>query len=132
KVHFTARATSTEARWTVSVPQSHQKAVLAPKRQETCRAMNVTPRTIDINKTTVLTVRLRTPEGRPAIGITVVARGQGTGDSARTNGKGMARLRVRPNGQGYLVVTAPNATRCRFRIGASDLDAAGAGNQLTG
>ncbi|MFN8141001.1 MAG: isopeptide-forming domain-containing fimbrial protein [Solirubrobacterales bacterium] len=132
KVHFTARATSTEARWTVSVPQCHQKAVLAPKRQETCRAMNVTPRTIDINKTTVLTVRLRTPEGRPAIGITVVARGQGTGDSARTNGKGMARLRVRPNGQGYLVVTAPNATRCRFRIGASDLDAAGAGNQLTG
>lgn len=132
KVNFTARATNTDARWTVSVPQCNQKQKLRPKKQQTCRAMNVTPRTIDINKSTVLTVRLRTPEGRPAIGITVIAKGQGTGDSARTNSKGKARLRVRPNGQGYLVITAPNASSCRYRIGASDLSASGDGNQLTG
>jgi hypothetical protein len=132
KVHFTARATNTKARWTVSVPQCNLEKKLAPRRQQSCQMMNVIPRSIDVGKTTVLTVRLRTPAGRPAIGVTVIAKGQGTGDSARTNSKGKAHLRVHPNSPGLLAVTAPEASACRFRIGASETGNAGAGNQLTG
>lgn len=129
---FTIRAVTPEARWTLSVPQCNLKKKIGPKRQETCREMIVNPRTVESGKFGLITARLRVPTGRPAIGVTVIAKGQGTGDSDRTDNKGVARLRVKPVSGGFISVTAPNATKCRLRVGVLDSDAAATGNQLTG
>lgn len=132
RASFTIRAVAPEARWALSVPQCNLKKKIGPKRQETCREMIVNPKTVESGKFSLITVRLRVPTGRPAIGVTVIARGQGTGDSNRTDNRGVARLSVKPVSGGLISVTAPNATKCRLRVGVLDSDAAAAGNQLTG
>ena len=132
KASFTVRARNTDARWTASVPQCGLRTKLAPKRQQTCSEMNVNPRSITAGRASVLTARLRSPAGRPLIGVTVIAKGQGSGDSSRTNGQGIAKLRVRPNSGGLISVTAPKASSCRLHVGVRDSGAGAAGNQLTG
>ena len=133
KASFSVRATDVEARWTASVPQCNLKAKVRPKRQQTCRAITVNPRSVDLGRqSTVLTARLRSPTGAPLRGVTVIAKGQGTGDSARTNNRGVARLRVGPSSTGLITISAPKATNCRIRVGVRDAAAAGAGGQLTG
>lgn len=132
RTSFQVLARSTKARWTVSVPQCNLQKKLTPKRQQTCRAMNVTPRSIDSDKTAVLTARLRSPNGRPLIGVTVIAKGQGAGAASRTNSRGIAKLRVRPSSAGLISVSAAAATRCRIDVGVRDSDSGSNGSQLTG
>ena len=75
-----------------------------------------------------MTVRARLA-GRPIARTRVVLRGAGVAEAARTNARGLARIRVAASRPGTVRVTLPEALACSRRVGvAADL----VGGQLTG
>jgi len=127
---FTVKSKSSRAAWTASVRSCHLKKRLTVRKQSTCNAIRVNPRSIVVGESRRVGVRLRSPSGRPLSDIWVKVKGQATGDAARTNGRGKANLRVKPRSSGTLTVRASRATTCRVQIGA--IGSAKDGSQLTG
>lgn len=117
QARFEVHAKSRAARWIASVPQCGLRTVLQPRVQPSCRNMNVTPRSMRAGTVRTVTVRLRSRSGRPLVGVAVKVKGKGVRKSARTNARGIARLKVRPKQKGMLRVTAPKATGCVVEIG---------------
>ena len=130
RASFNVRAKSHKAKWVASVAACELKKRLRAKRQTSCSTMKLRPRTVPVAVRSRLKVRLRAPDGSPLSRVRVRVSGQGTGDSARTNGKGIAKLKVEPDGAGLLTVRAPKATTCKLKLGA--VAQTGAGGQLTG
>lgn len=129
RAYFTVRAGQKSAAWTASARGCGLSMKLPARKQMTCRAMTVTPRSIYANEGHRIRVRLRSPSGQPLTRIWVKVRGRGTGDAARTNRQGEAILRVHPHTAGLLAVRASRATSCRLQVGATDR---ADGSQLTG
>lgn len=127
---FQVRAKSRTDRWVASVRQCDLKAKLRAMRQESCRTMKVTPRSVRVGKRTRIRVSLSSPGGRVLSRVKVKVRGLGTSDQARTNRRGKVALSIRPRQAGLMTVRAPKATTCTVELGATDPERDG--GQLTG
>ncbi len=98
-------------------------------RTQVCRDIRVTPRSLTVGVRDRIRVSLRS-NGRAVRGARVLVRGAGDSDSARTNNKGAAVLTIRPTRTGVVLLRAPEAFRCRVRMGVAAASAGG--GALTG
>lgn len=62
-------------------------------------------------------VRVLDQRRQPMAGVRVVARGAGVRTAARTNGRGYARLSLRPRRAGVVRIAVARSTRCVARLG---------------
>jgi uncharacterized repeat protein (TIGR01451 family) len=92
--------------------------VVAAVRSQSCAGLLVTPKSATVGSGAVLTVRVRI-DGRPAIGVRVLARGAGLALSAATNSAGVATLRGTATQPGVVSVTVPGVLTCSKRVGVS-------------
>jgi uncharacterized repeat protein (TIGR01451 family) len=76
-----------------------------------CDRFTVTPKSLTVGKRTTIVVRV-TAAGRPAKGRRVVVKGAGIHKTARTNGRGVARIVVRPRRPGIVTITVPQKIAC--------------------
>lgn len=128
---FEVRANQASAVWTARVTDCQIKVKLRARKQQTCGAIKVNPRSIKAGEVRKVRVRLQTPTGRPLVGVRVSAKGVGTYRMARTDRKGQAVLRLKPKRGGTVAIRAKQATSCRIKIGVRDSGTA-SGSQLTG
>jgi uncharacterized repeat protein (TIGR01451 family) len=91
---------------------------VAAVRSQSCAGLLVTPKSATVGSGAVLTVRVRI-DGRPAIGVRVLARGAGLALSAATNSAGVATLRGTATQPGVVSVTVPGVLTCSKRVGVS-------------
>ncbi|HEU6445091.1 MAG TPA: DUF11 domain-containing protein, partial [Gaiellaceae bacterium] len=76
-----------------------------------CDRFTVTPKSLTVGKRTTIVVRV-TAAGKPAKGRRVVVKGAGIHKTARTNGRGVARIVVRPRRPGIVTITVPQKIAC--------------------
>jgi uncharacterized repeat protein (TIGR01451 family) len=85
----------------------------APRRPKkiACDSFTATPKSLTVGKKATILVRV-TAGGKPAKGRKVVVKGAGISKGARTNGKGLARIVVRPRRAGIVTITVPQKIVC--------------------
>jgi hypothetical protein len=93
---------------------------IVPRRPQAvrCQALVVRPEVLVAGRWTGLRV-LVTAAGKPMARAHVRVTGPGFDASARTNGRGIARVRVRPRTAGVVRVAVRGSTHCRARLRAA-------------
>jgi uncharacterized repeat protein (TIGR01451 family) len=82
--------------------------------QAVCDRFTATPKSLTVGRRSTIVVRV-TAGGKPAKGRKVVVKGAGINKSARTNGKGVARIVVKPRKAGIVTITVPQKITCGTR-----------------
>ena len=82
--------------------------------QAVCDRFTATPKSLTVGRRSTIVVRV-TAGGKPAKGRRVVVKGAGINKSARTNGKGVARIVVKPRKAGIVTITVPQKITCGAR-----------------
>jgi uncharacterized repeat protein (TIGR01451 family) len=111
---------------TANNQDTEQTVVVAPvprkPRQIVCDSFTATPKSLTVGKRATIVVRV-TAGGKPAKGRRVIVKGAGISKSARTNGKGVARIVVKPRKAGIVTITVPQE---RIACGAKRIGVVGA------
>ena len=85
---------------------------------QSCAALSVTPKSATVGSTTALGIRVRIA-GKPAVGVTVLARGAGITLSGTTSSAGTVTLRGTAIRPGVISITVPGVLTCTKRVGVS-------------
>jgi hypothetical protein len=77
-----------------------------------CTDLDVTPLFVVVDRQVIATVTVRAA-GKPVAGARVVVRGAGVRGTAKSNERGVARIRVSGQQPGFLTVSLPGRNTCR-------------------
>ncbi len=100
--------------------------------QERCRSLRLSRRSATASKPLRLAVSARDAFGRSLGRVLLTVRGAGVSASARTDRRGRARFRVRPDRGGLLAVRAPRNRFCTGRVSVRQGGVAGLRLPFTG
>jgi len=86
-------------------------ALVREPKAAVCDKVTVTPKSLRVGKRATIVVRV-TASGKPVMGRKVVVKGAGILKTARTNARGVARIRVTPRRAGIVTITVPQKLSC--------------------